>query len=113
MARTVLMTLGRLPKGFEVARSFAQAGWRVIVAEPFAWHLARVSRAVARSYRVTAPNVDPARYRRDLGEIVAREAVELIVPVSEEAMHVAAMAPNLPPGVALLWHGPAGTAGVA
>lgn len=98
MSRTVLMTLGRLPKGLEVARGFAQAGWRVIVAEPFGWHLARVSRAVARSYRVTAPNVDPARYRRDLGEIVAREAVELIVPISEEAMHASAVATNLPSG---------------
>ena len=67
MARTVLLTLGRLPKGLEVARSFARAGWRVIVAEPFAWHLARVSRDVARSYRVAAPNADHARYLRDIG----------------------------------------------
>lgn len=99
MARTVLFTLGRLPKGLEAARSFARAGWRVIVAEPFAWHLARVSRDVARSYRVAAPNADPAGYLRDMGAIVARENVELIVPVSEEAMHVAAIASKLPPGV--------------
>ncbi len=99
MPRTVLLTLGRLPKGLEVARSFARAGWRVVVAEPFAWHLARASRDVARSYRVTAPNRNGGAYVRELGAIVAREGVELIVPVSEEAMHAAAIAPALAPGV--------------
>ena len=98
MPRTVLLTLGRLPKGLDAARSFARAGWRVIVAEPFAWHLARVSRAVARSYRVAEPNADGERYLADLAGIVAGEGVELVVPVSEEAMHAAAVADRLPPG---------------
>lgn len=99
MTRSVLLTLGRLPKGLDVARSFARAGWRVVVAEPFGWHLARVSRAVAKSCQVTAPNADHRRYLRDIAEIVAREGVELIVPISEEAMHVAAITEMLPSGV--------------
>ena len=99
MAPTVLLTLGRLPKGLDVARSFARAGWRVVVAEPFAWHLSRVSAAVAKSWRVTAPNSDRQRYLDDIARIVAAEGVELVVPVSEEAMHVAGVKRALPPGV--------------
>jgi ATP-grasp domain len=99
VAPTVLLTLGRLPKGLDVARSFARAGWRVVVAEPFAWHLSRVSGAVAKSWRVTAPNSDRQRYLDDIARIVAAEGVELVVPVSEEAMHVAGVKRALPPGV--------------
>jgi predicted ATP-grasp superfamily ATP-dependent carboligase len=89
MTQTLLLTLGRLPKALDIARAFHAAGWRVLVAEPFRWHLAGVSRAVAASLRVTPPCVDRAAYLRELADIVRREKVELIVPVSEETMHVA------------------------
>lgn len=89
MKRTVLLTLGRLPKGLDIARSFAAAGWRVVVAEPFGWTLVGASRAVAASHKVTAPAVSPARYLADLADVVAAEGVSLVVPVSEETMHVA------------------------
>lgn len=101
MARTVLLTLGRLPKALDIARSFHAAGWRVLVAEPFAWHLCRLSRAVARSFTVTAPAVDAAAYRREIAAIVAREGVELVVPVSEEVIHAAHLRAVLPAGVRL------------
>ena len=58
MPRTVLLTIGRMPKALEVARALAGAGHRVIVADPFAWHVCRVSRAVTSSFRTTAPNDD-------------------------------------------------------
>lgn len=99
MTKTVLLTLGRLPKGLELARALAGAGCRVIVAEPFGWHLSKPSRAVARSYRVTAPNTDEAAYQRELLDIVSRERIDLIVPVSEEALHAARIVPHLPEGV--------------
>lgn len=95
MSRTVLLTLGRLPKGLDLARSFHQAGYRVIVAEPFRWHLMRVSNAVARSYQVTAPAIDRKRYLDDLERIIGDERVELVVPISEETMHVAALKERL------------------
>lgn len=96
MTKTVLLTLGRLPKGLDLARSFRRAGYRVIVAEPFRWHLMRVSNAVAKSYQVTAPTVDRERYLDDLLRIVRKEHVELIVPISEETLHVAALKNRLP-----------------
>jgi len=101
MKPTVLLTLGRLPKALDLARGFAREGWRVIVAEPFKWHLTGASRAVARSYQVTAPAVDPLAYRHDLLRIIAAEGVQRVVPVSEEILHVAGLHGQLPPGVHL------------
>lgn len=86
---TVLLTLGRLPKSLDLARGFARAGCRVIVAEPFGLHLTGTSNAVARNYRVPPPSEGKAQYLAALAEIVVSEAVELVVPVSEETMHVA------------------------
>jgi predicted ATP-grasp superfamily ATP-dependent carboligase len=101
MQPTVLITLGRLPKGLDLARSFRRLGWRVIVAEPFRWHLSAMSNAVARRYTVTAPAIDRGRYLDELCDIVMKEGVELVVPVSEEIMHVSHLAGRLPHGVRL------------
>lgn len=98
----VLLTLGRLPKALDLARGFAALGHRVIVAEPFRRHVTGASRRVARSYQVTAPNVDREQYLRDLAAIVEREAVGLVVPVSEEILHASRLAPQLPPQVRML-----------
>jgi len=99
---TALITLGRLPKALTLARHLHHAGFRVIVAEPFSWHIARASRAVARSYTTPAPNKDPVGYRNDLLEIIEREHVSLVVPVSEEIHHVLPIRSRLPQGVTLL-----------
>lgn len=99
MTKTVLLTLGRLPKALDLARAFASAGWRVVVAEPFAWHLSRLSRAVDKSLQVTAPAMDRHQYLEDLRAIIAEERVDLVVPVSEESMHVAALRNVVPSDV--------------
>jgi predicted ATP-grasp superfamily ATP-dependent carboligase len=101
VARTVLITLGRLPKALDLARSFKALGFRVIVAEPFRWHLVGVSSAVAKRYRITAPNVNRGKFLDDLIAIINRENVDLVVPVSEEIMHVAFLRERLPKGVAM------------
>ncbi len=101
-ASVVLLSLGRLPKALDIARCLHAAGCRVIVAEPFGWHLCRISNAVARSYRVTPPGDDPALYRKEMLDIIERESVTLVIPVSEEAMHLVLIEAQLPPGVRLL-----------
>ena len=60
--RTVLLTLGRLPKALELARALHAAGCRVVVAEPFRRHLTGASRQVARSVQVTSPVIDREAY---------------------------------------------------
>jgi biotin carboxylase len=96
MTGNLLLTLGRLPKALDVARGFADLGWRVVVAEPFKRHLAGASRAVAQSHCVTAPAEDKQAYLADLRRIIVEEKIDLIVPVSEETMHVAFLRESLP-----------------
>lgn len=93
---TVLLTLGRLPAGLDIARSFHAAGWRVIVADPWRLNLLRSSNSVARSYRVTAPAESADRYLDELLRIVDRESVSLVVPVSEETAWVAGLPSSCP-----------------
>lgn len=89
MKPTVLLTLGRLPKGLDVARSFAAAGWRVVVAEPFGRTLVGASSAVSANHKVPAPAAGHAAYLAALARVVEAEGVSLVVPISEETMHVA------------------------
>ena len=98
---TILLTLGRLPKALDLARGFARIGCRVIVAEPFSRHLAGASNCVARSYVVPAPNDDQEGYLASLLKIVQDEAVDWIIPVSEETIHVAHLRDRLPAKVRL------------
>lgn len=99
---TALLTLGRLPKALDIARALHAAGVRVVVAEPFRRHLSAVSRAVARSVVVTAPAIDPQRYLDELAQVAAEEQVDLVVPVSEEIVHVSALHGRLPERCRLL-----------
>jgi hypothetical protein len=89
MTRTVLLTLGRLPKALDVARSFGAAGWRVVVAEPYGWTLTSASRSVAAARKLPPPSAGKAEYLSALAAVVAEEEVDFIIPVSEETMHVA------------------------
>ena len=100
--RTVLLTLGRLPVALELARAFHASGWRVIVAEPHAWHLCRLSNSVNKSIRVTAPVVNSEAYLDELAHVVEQEHVNLVLPVSEETLYVADLKSRLPDTVQLL-----------
>ena len=101
MNGTVLVTLGRLPKALDLARGFKALGYRVIVAEPFRWHLTGVSNVIARRYTVTAPAINSEQYLRELLTIVVNEGVDWVVPISEEIMHVSFLRERLPAHVKL------------
>lgn len=98
---TVLLTLGRLPKALDVARALHSAGWRVIVAEPARRHLTGASRSVTRSVVVASPVTDAIGYLEQLRALIVEEAVDLVVPISEEILHVAGLRDRLPSGVRL------------
>jgi len=101
VTHTVLVTLGRLPKGLDICRSFAAAGWRVVVAEPHARHLCGASNSVTRSVRMPPPADGKRAYLQLLAEAVRKHGADLVVPVSEEALHVAFL-PHLLPGTPVL-----------
>ena len=100
--RTVLLTLGRLPVALELARAFNASGWRVVVAEPQAWHLCRLSKSVDKSIQVTAPVVNPQAYLNELLRVIDQEGVLLVLPVSEETLHVAALKSRVPDPVQVM-----------
>ncbi len=102
MGKTVLLTLGRLPKGLELARCLHGAGHRVLVADPFSLHLSKPSRAVSTSFVVPSPVADQAAYLDALVDIVRDEQVDLVIPVSEEVMHVSLLHGRLPKITTLL-----------
>lgn len=93
MTHSVLLTLGRLPKGLDIARSFARLGWRVVVADPSPSHLMGASRSVAKSHQTPPPSTNPRAYLVALARIIAQESIDFVVPVSEDVMFVAEL-PN-------------------
>lgn len=99
---SVLITLGRLPKGLDLIRSFHALGWRVIVADPYRNHLARVSRALEKFYRVPIPARDPDGYRDALVSIIRDEGINFVLPVSEDILYVSSLTGSLPDNVRLL-----------
>ncbi len=106
-APTILLTLGRLPKGLDVARSFHRFGCRVIVAEPFDRHLVGASRAVARSVVVRPPSTGKRGYLEDLARVVREEGVDWVIPISEETMHVTFLRDLVPENVTIFTPPPA------
>ncbi|MCA3695631.1 ATP-grasp domain-containing protein [Aquidulcibacter sp.] len=96
MSQTVLITIGRLPKALDFARSFKAAGWRVLVAEPFKSHLTGASNCVDRSFQVPPPSKGKEAYLAALLRLIEAEGVDLVLPLSEETMHVAHLAGRLP-----------------
>ena len=98
----VLLTLGRLPVALELARAMRGAGWRVLVAEPWAWHLCRLSNTVDKSFKVTAPSVDKKAYLNELLRIIEQEKVSLVLPVSEEILYVSELKGQLPATVSIV-----------
>lgn len=96
MSLTVLITIGRLPKALDFARSFKAAGWRVLVAEPFKTHLTGASNCVDRSFQVPPPSKGKEAYLAALLRLIEDERVDLVLPLSEETMHVAHLSGRLP-----------------
>lgn len=72
-----------------------------MVADPFRWHLSRVSNTVGKSIQVRAPADGPDAYLAAILDVVSRERVTLVVPVSEETMSIAGLRAALPSGVSL------------
>ncbi|GAA1904412.1 hypothetical protein GCM10009737_01390 [Nocardioides lentus] len=83
--RTVMLSGGKMTKALQLARSFHEAGHRVVLVESgryrFSGH--RFSRAVD-AFHVVPPSGDPS-YAEALVEVVRREGVDVYVPVCSPA----------------------------
>ena len=79
--QTILISGGKMTKALQLARSFHQAGHRIILIETHKYWLTghRYSWAVDRFY--TVPNPQSPEYPQALLDIVKREGVDVYVPV--------------------------------
>ncbi|NET55844.1 MAG: ATP-grasp enzyme [Symploca sp. SIO2E6] len=83
-SQTILITGGKMTKALQLARSFANAGHRVILVETHKYWLSghRFSNAVDRFYTVPDPAQDPEAYTQALQRLVEQEQVDTFIPVS-------------------------------
>ncbi len=81
---TVLVTGGKMTKALQLARAFARAGYRVILAETpkYRWSGHRFSRSVSRFVTLPVPEAEPAAYAQTLADICTQEQVRWVVPVA-------------------------------
>lgn len=81
--KIVMISGGKMTKALHIARSLHRAGHRIILVETDKYWLSghRFSRAIAKFYTVPAPQGDGNAYALALAEIVAREGVDLYIPV--------------------------------
>ena len=83
-SKKVLITGGKMTKALQLARLFNQAGHEVTLVETDKYWLSghRFSFAVKNFYTVPAPEKDTPGYCQGLLDIVKRENIDLVIPVS-------------------------------
>ncbi len=101
----ILLTLGRMPKGLDLARGFAANGCQVYVADPHKKHVCHYSNSVTKCFTVTPPNVSANDFVNDLLNIVHEQHIDLVVPVSEESVYAGLLKTKLPEAVAFFGPG--------
>jgi ATP-grasp domain len=97
MVQTILLTGGRAPVTLELARQFAWADYRVVVADSLPQQLCTCSNAVAKNFLVPAPRSHPADYIAALQAIIQAEGVTCLIPTCEEIFYIAAGLDQLTP----------------
>jgi predicted ATP-grasp superfamily ATP-dependent carboligase len=99
--KRILITGGKMTKALQLARSFHAAGHKVILVETHKYWLTghRFSNAVDRFYTVPAPKQDPEAFTQALLEIVQRENIDVVVPVTSpvESYYCSLVKPVLSP----------------
>ncbi|BAZ13016.1 hypothetical protein NIES4071_48500 [Calothrix sp. NIES-4071] len=81
--KNILISGGKMTKALQLARSFHNAGHRVVLLEAHKYWLTghRFSFAVNKFYTVEAPEKDPEGYVQSLVDIVNKENIDVYVPV--------------------------------
>ena len=94
---TILLPTARIPGALDLARRLHHAGYRVVVADCFHFHLCRFSKAVSESFKIRPPR-DLQGFKEDILRICKQENIDLILPTCEEVMHIASFQNELPEG---------------
>jgi glutathione synthase/RimK-type ligase-like ATP-grasp enzyme len=93
----VLVTSSRMPYAITEIRAFARQGHTVHAADTFARAPGNHSNATAETHETVSPRRDPIGYARQIGAIVDRYRIDLVVPTFEEAFYLMANVEHLGP----------------
>ncbi len=85
---TILITGARAPIALELARSFARAGQRVLMADSLHFTIARWSNAVDKYYILPSPRFKKQDFVNALQKIILTEKVTHLIPTCEEAFYI-------------------------
>jgi predicted ATP-grasp superfamily ATP-dependent carboligase len=105
--KTIMLTGGKMTKALQLARSFHQAGHRVILVETHKYWLVghRFSNAVDRFYTVPAPQKNLEGYTQSLLKIAKQENVDTYIPVcSPVASYYDSLAKEILKGCCEVFH---------
>ena len=86
----ILVTTARAPAALELARHLNRAGHEILLADCRVFSIARYSRYTKKYFRICSPRENAEQFRSDLCDIIRRESVDLLIPVFEETLHIAA-----------------------
>ncbi len=85
----ILLTGARAPACLDLARSFAQAGHRVWLADSLAKPMARACKWVTSCFLVPSPKHETGAFIAALAHHIAQHRIELVVPTCEEIFFLA------------------------
>lgn len=94
--KTILISGARAPIALEMARSFKQAGNRVIMMDCQLLTIARWSNCVDKYYTVPSPRFNQKEFLEALQQIISQESVSHLIPTCEEALFISAYRNILP-----------------
>jgi len=87
--KTVLIMGARAPIAMHLSSLFAAAGWRTILSDSFKHPIARFAPHCSRYVRLAPPRSAFSKFRQGIDELVKCEAIDLVLPTSEEVFYVA------------------------
>lgn len=85
--QTILITGARAPIALEMARSFKQAGHRVLMADALHWTIARWSNSVDKYYVFPSPRFHAEGFIERIKFLIESESITHIIPTCEEAFY--------------------------
>jgi biotin carboxylase len=92
----ILITNGRYPITLDLIRNLASRGHQIYLAETQRWTLSHFSNAVKSSFTVPSPRFYKEEYIEALQEIIAKQGIDLFIPIWEDIFITAKYLKNFP-----------------
>ncbi|MGL5626119.1 MAG: ATP-grasp domain-containing protein [Candidatus Rhabdochlamydia sp.] len=86
--KSILITGARSFAALDLARTFHQAGMRVICVDSMEKVVCRYSKMVNRFYKIASPAFQFEEFVSDLQKIIEREKIDCLIPTCEEVFYI-------------------------